>query len=437
MIIIEGLLGITSYFPSIQSASSMRDIRGQITMHFRAVVSLLLAGTAVAMPASAIFSRQEATCSTPTDFPAVNERQLPDPWKMASGKSVSSAADWTCRQAEMSKALQQYVLGDYPPPPDSVTATATATGLNIQIKVGSNTRAISVAITKPTNPGASGGPAIIGIGGISIPVPTGIGRINFGNDACASQAGSQSHGTGWFFDLHGRSHSAGATTAWAWCVGRIIDALEQLGPAVTGINTARLGVSGCSRNGKGAFIVGALEKRIALTIPQESGSGGAACWRISDSEKAKGKNIQTASQIVTENAWFSPRFNSFTSRTTTIPADHHFLAAMVAPRGLFVIENDIDWLGPVSTTACMKAGRAIYQALGVGPSMGFSLVGGHQHCQFPSATTANLNSYINRFLLGTGQTNNVETSSATVNMAEWTSSWSTAPQITLTSPARV
>lgn len=164
-----------------------------------------------------------------------------------------------------------------------------------------------------------------------------------------------------------------------------------------------------------------------MTIPQESGSGGAACWRISDSEKSKGKNIQTAGQIVGENAWFSPKFNSVTSKTNTIPEDHHFLAALVAPRGLFVIENDIDWLGPVSTTACMKAGRQIYKALGVGPNMGFSLVGGHSHCQFPSATNENLNSYINTFLLGQGKTNDVETSKATVNMADWTSNWSTAP----------
>lgn len=397
----------------------------------------MLVGTAVAIPASAIFSRQAATCSTPASIPAVNESQLPDPWKLTNGKTVATAEDWACRQDEMSKALQQYVLGDYPPAPDSVTATSTASGtgitLNIQIKVGSNTKSVSVGINKPTNPGASGGAAIIGIGGISVPVPANVGRINFGNDACAAQANSQSHGTGWFFDLHGRNHSAGATTAWAWCVGRIIDALEKLGPAVTGIDPKKLGVTGCSRNGKGAFVTGALEKRIALTIPQESGAGGAACWRISDSEKAKGKNIQTASQIITENAWFSPRFNSFTTKTTTIPADHHFLAAMVAPRGLFSIENDIDWLGPVSTTACMKAGRAIYQALGVGPNMGFSLIGGHSHCQFPSATTADLNSYINVFLLGTGKTNDVETSKATVNMADWTSKWTAAPKITLPS----
>ncbi|KAL8344010.1 hypothetical protein RB601_004501 [Gaeumannomyces tritici] len=408
------------------------------------LVALVLAGTAAAIPASEIFGGgggvwRRQTCSVAASYPTVNERQLPDPWKLSSsGKVVASEAEWGCRQDEMSRQLQQYVLGDLPPPPSSLTASVSGTTMSITIKVGSNTKTLSVGFTRPSGgSGTTGGAAIIGIGGISIPVPAGLGRINFGNDACAAQANPRSHGTGWFFDLHGRDHSAGATTAWAWCVGRIVDALEKVGASATGIDPTRLGVTGCSRNGKGAFVVGALERRIALTIPQESGSGGAACWRVSDSEKAKGKNIQTASQIVGENAWFSPRFNQYTSKTTAIPADHHFLAALVAPRGLFSIENDIDWLGPVSTTTCMKAGRQIYAGLGVAQNMGFSLVGGHQHCQFPSATTADLNSYINAFLLRTSATtSNVETSKATVNMNDWVSNWSASPKLKLSYPAK-
>jgi hypothetical protein len=417
------------FFAILSVLKSKRETMARLTTAMLAALPAV-----IALPASDIFARQ-ATCSAAASYNTVNEKALNDPWKFADGKAVATADDWTCRQQEMSKILQQYILGDYPPPPDSVTGTMSGTSLSVTVKVGSNTKTISVTITKPSAGGASGGPAIIGVGGISVPVPAGVGRINFGNDACAAQASPSSHGTGWFFDLHGRSHSAGATTAWAWCVGRIIDALEQVGAATSGIDTKKLGVTGCSRNGKGAFMVGALEKRIALVIPQESGSGGAACWRISDSEKSKGKNIQTGSQIVGENAWFSPKFNSFTSKITSIPGDFHFLPALVAPRGLFVIENDIDWLGPVSTTGCMKAGRMIYQGLGVGANMGFSLVGGHQHCQFPSASTANLNSYINTFLLGQGKTNDVETSKATVTMNDWVGSWSAAPKIQLTSPA--
>ncbi|KAK0621829.1 4-O-methyl-glucuronoyl methylesterase [Bombardia bombarda] len=403
---------------------------------------LAISGLALAAPGTTL-PRQAAACpaatTTTTTYEAVDNKGLPDPWKFANGNPVATADDFLCRQAEMSKMLQQFELGDLPPPPDSLTATMSgSSSMSLTIKVGSNTKTISVSITKPPGSNAAGGPAMIGVGGVSIPVPAALGRITFGNDACAAQSNPASHGSGWFFDLHGKAHSAGATLAWAWCVGRIIDGLEKLGPAKTGIDPARLGVSGCSRNGKGAFMVGAFEKRIALTVPQESGSGGAACWRISDSEKDKGQNIQTARQIVRENAWFSPKFTTYVNKTTSLPADHHFLAALVAPRGLLVLENDIDWLGPVSTTACMKAGRSIYEALGVKGNMGFSLVGGHGHCSFPSSDNANLLSFINRFLVGTGTANEVEQTTAkdaALEMSSWVGGWSAQPKITLPAAA--
>jgi hypothetical protein len=217
--------------------------------------ALLLAVPALALPASEIFERQ-GTCSTASSYAAVNEKQLPDPWKFADGKAVATAADWTCRQAEMSKMMQQYELGDMPGPPDSLTASLSGTTMTLNIKVGSNSKTVTVTFSK-----GSSGAAIIGVGGISIPVPGTVGKINFGNDACAAQSNPNSHGTGWFFDLHGKSHSAGATTAWAWCVSQLITGLEQLGAEKTGIDPKKLGVTGCSRNGKGAFVVGALNPR--------------------------------------------------------------------------------------------------------------------------------------------------------------------------------
>ncbi|KAK8072981.1 hypothetical protein PG996_006329 [Apiospora saccharicola] len=381
------------------------------------VTAALLGGTALALPtAEQLFGRQAAECPATGDVPAVNVAKLPDPFTFASGTKVATKADWKCRQQEISKIMQQYELGDLPPPPDKVEATLSGNTMSVKITVGSNTATINSNIKKPSG---GNGPAIITIGGSSLPIPGTVGTVSFGNDAFAQQNGGNSRGVGTFYNLFGKSHSAGALTAWAWGVGRLIDGLEQLGAAKTGIDPTKLGVTGCSRNGKGAFVVGALNERIALTLPQESGSGGAACWRVSDSQKQKGANIQTASQIVGENVWFSPRFNQYTSRTTSIPEDHHMLAGLVAPRGLFVMENDIDWLGPVSTTACMRAGRLIYQALGAPEAMGFDLTGGHGHCQFPSASRSNLDAYINKYLLGTGTPPSNLEKGPSVNIADW------------------
>ncbi|KAF2273821.1 uncharacterized protein EI97DRAFT_145622 [Westerdykella ornata] len=355
------------------------------------IILPFLATTVLAAPAPLLDERQ-ATCSVPSSFPSTANSKLPNPFKFFNGQSVTTKADWECRQKEVQAAFEAQELGTFP-----TTATVTASGTStLSITASDNGKSIqfSVSIKKPSGSGPF--PAIIAYGAASIPVPNGVATITFNNDQIAAQSGQQSRGQGRFFDLYGSGHSAGATTAWAWAVDRIIDALEKVD---TGIDPKRVGVTGCSRNGKGAFVAAALVKRIALGLPQESGSGGAACWRISDSEKAAGKNIQTPGQIIGENVWFSKNFNSFANKATTLATDHHQLAGLVAPRGLLVIENEIDWLGPVSTTACMKAGRLIYKALGVPDNMGFTGKGNHNHCSFPSNQQADLTAFINKFLL--------------------------------------
>ncbi|KXX74627.1 4-O-methyl-glucuronoyl methylesterase [Madurella mycetomatis] len=380
--------------------------------------ALLVAGAAfaVAAPASEIFERQ--SCSTANSYPTVNVAKLPDPFTNAAGTRITTKDDFECRRAEISKIMQQYELGEYPGPPDSVEASMSGNRINIRVTVGGKSISFSPSIRKPGGSGPF--PAIIGIGGASIPIPNNVATITFGNDEFGAQSGGGSRGRGKFYDLFGSSHSAGSLTAWAWGVDRLVDALEQIGPEASGIDPTRLGVTGCSRNGKGAFVTGAFVDRIALTIPQESGAGGAACWRISDQQKSQGANIQTAQQIIGENPWFSRNFDPYVRSITTIPQDHHFLAAMIVPRGLAVFENNIDWLGPVSTTGCMKAGRAIYKTYGVPNNMGFSLIGGHNHCMFPGGQNSELNQYINYFLLNGGsEPGAVERSVSNVALDTW------------------
>ena len=89
--------------------------------------------------------------------------------------------------------------------------------------------------------------------------------MTYSNSDMAQQNGGSSRGKGLFYQLYGSTHSASAMTAWVWGVSRIIDALE-ITPSAQ-INTQRIGVTGCSRDGKGALMAGAFEDRIALTIP--------------------------------------------------------------------------------------------------------------------------------------------------------------------------
>ena len=159
--------------------------------------------------------------------------------------------------------------------------------------------------------------------------------------------------------------------AWAWGMSRLIDALEQTPGASD--RSARLGVTGCSRNGKGALIVGAFDERIVLTIPQESGSGGSASWRISDAQIARGRWCRRLSEITGENVWFRRSFAQFKVAARQLPFDHHMIEGMVAPRALLVIENTSQvWLGDESTYNDSMAAHAIWDALGIPDRMGVS-----------------------------------------------------------------
>ena len=347
-----------------------------------------------------------ATTPGSTSCPAIpgsisgSTSTLPDPFTFASGAKVTTREQWQCRQEEISQLFQRYELGTFPPKPSSVTSSLS--GNTLTINASHNGRSISFSVSLQNRPsGAGSHPAIINFGtfGSSIPVPAGVATIGFNNDDIAAQQDGSSRGRGKFYDLYGSNHNAGALTAWAWGVSRIIDALEQ--QTNTGIDPKRIGVTGCSRNGKGAFVAGALEPRVALTLPQESGAGGAGCWRLAAYQKSQGTNVQDAPQIVTENVWFSPAFNSQVNNVNSLPFDHHMLAGLIAPRALYVMENpDFEWLGKVSTYGCMAIARKQYQALGELDRFGYSQVGGHNHCSFPSNTQgAELNAFIGKFLL--------------------------------------
>lgn len=338
----------------------------------------------------------------PFQVPAKNSTKsnskLPDPFTFLSGEKVTNKADWECRRTEISAILQDWELGTLPPKPSYFNATIVDG--NLAITTGEANRRISfnVSVSRPV---ARSGPfpAIIALGGVSIPVDNSVfATITFNNDQMAAQQNSAGRGQGKFYDLYGSNHSAGALMAWTWGVSRVIDALELLGNR-TKIDTKRLAVTGCSRNGKGALVIGAFEDRIALTIPQEAGVGGPAIWRLYN-PSCRGICIPEWTPM-----WDMPYFRRGfppSSNLNLLPYDHHELIGLVAPRGLYVAENNIDWLNPEASAIGAKAGRTVYEALGVKDRMGFSLAASHNHCLFPANQGDEIVAFYNRFLRGRG-----------------------------------
>jgi len=359
------------------------------------------------------------SCDIPDGFKPTIDTKLPDPFKYADSlvRTVTKH-DWQCRRAQLSALIQKYELGILPGEPQQASSSFAADTLTINAGQDGKSISFNVSVTYPTT-GKGPFPAIIGIGGVSIPVPSGVAVLTLDNDDIAQQNDESSRGIGKFYDLYGSDASASAMMAWAWAVNRLVDALE----VTQGINidTNRLAVSGCSRNGKGALVAGAFEERIALTIPQESGSGGDACWRLSDAEQAAGYDVQTASEIVTENVWFSLSFDQFSNNTSLLPFDHHELAGLIAPRALLAIENTASvWLSPMSSYGCMKTAHMIWQAFGLPDNMGFTQDGNHPHCEFPAEQQPELTAYFNKFLLDIpADTNVFKTTNETFDEAKW------------------
>ncbi|KAH6913251.1 hypothetical protein BKA70DRAFT_717400 [Coprinopsis sp. MPI-PUGE-AT-0042] len=348
--------------------------------------------------------RQEAPTCAPAGSSAFTPlERLNNPFQFVDGRPVEGEDDWTCRRQEILTLFQRLELGTLPPAPTSLTASLSGSSLTINVSSSNATTSFVATIEYPAGDGPF--PAIIGIGGSeSVPTPRAIAMITFNNREIATDSGPEGRGQGKFYDLYGVGHPAGALTAWSWGVSRIIDALSNTSNSRIDVN--HIAVAGCSNNGKGALVAGALDERIALTIPVESGVGGAACWRPSQDLRDGGVDIISAFDLANTTTLFSTAFNSYATRVNTLPFDHHLLAALIAPRGLLILDNSrFSWLGPSSVFGCMKSSRDVFRALRVGSNLGISVVGDHDHCAFPDHQYPEYNAFVNKFLRGNAREN--------------------------------
>lgn len=336
---------------------------------------------------------------------SVNNAKLPDPFKKLDGTRISSKADWKCRREEIGAMYEKLMFGTKPRNPEKVEGSYSGGKLTIKVtdkgKSGSFSVKISNAGTKDKPK-----PALIGFGGGMMGGCGSLGNatngldiamITFNPDDVAPESGG-----GMFFNIYGgNTNNYGTIIAWAWGVSRVIDALEKTPEA--GIDVHHLAMTGCSRWGKGTLAVGAFDERIALTIPQESGSGGASLWRVgAQVNKQKGKQfVQGLSSAGSEGKWMISSFKNYDGKENTLPFDQHMLVSMVAPRALLVIDNaGQEWLGEVPSNYCGQASKEIFDALGVSENYTYSQEGGHGHCQLPNGQFDEVKDFINKFLLG-------------------------------------
>lgn len=354
-----------------------------------------------------------ANCTVPQQFPGFDQLtanpKFPDPFKMMDGTPVTTKSQWVCRHRELSAMLQHYETGQKTAKPAQVTGSFNNNQLTVNISDGAGKNAnFSVTITYPQGSGPF--PAMIGLDGGSLDGARlrsqGVATINFGVSTIRPE---NNRNAGVFTSFTGQNN-AGSLIAWAWGVSRLIDALEQTPEA--NIKADRLGVTGCSRLGKGALMIGVMDSRIALVIPQESGAGGVAAWRAAEYENQTQPQgcenpgnpsacVQKLSTTYTEQAWFGTAIEQFGSAVDKLPVDHHELIALAAPRGLLALGNiDWKWLGRYGSVQGMGAARKVYEALGVPQNIGFA-ESNHFHCStdYAGPEQQAIDAFVARFLL--------------------------------------
>jgi hypothetical protein len=333
---------------------------------------------------------------------------LPDPFLMADGKRMTTKDEWRVRRAEIIAMLEKYDVGEKPPKPSVVKATLNGNTMTVTVGDGTNSINLTATISRPNGaPADKAIPAIIGInsGFGSLPLQQfnsrGIATIAFRADQVAPTGFSGiNYESGNFMKLYPQA-TAGFMVRWAWGVSRIIDGLELLPEAK--IDVKHLAVSGCSFQGKIALYAGALDERIALTIPQESGGGGTISWRYSDMlekrDKVEVENLLHAQGGSASFPWYAKALRQFNNAPDKLPFDHHELIALIAPRAVLVIESTmVARMGAEAARIDHLAAKEVWTALGVPDRIGVTEAN-VQHCSWSPTYTPDLDAYLDRFLL--------------------------------------
>lgn len=314
--------------------------------------------------------------------------ELPDPFRKLDGARISRKSEWRCRRQEIAEQAEKYIYGQKPPKPEKVSGRVTNDEVSVDVAHAGKSIHFSADVVLPSGQGPF--PAIINLGpknafggtrlGESFLLEQGVAVIYYNHNELGKEGKPEASrglpNPGLFYDIYGGDHSAGLLMAWAWGASRLLDVLQASGGSV--IDAGRIGVTGCSRNGKGAFTVGAFDERIALTIAHETSTGGLPAYRIVDvSDGAERTNWNFYGLN-----WLANDFKPFVENAAQLPIDSHEIVALVAPRGLLVLDNPhIAQFAAPASYAAVQAGAEVYAALGARNNLSYvSDIVDEKHC---------------------------------------------------------
>lgn len=313
--------------------------------------------------------------------------ELPDPFRFEDGRRVRSAQDWRNRRQELTDLILDIEYGRLPPAPAATTGEQLhqhevphllgARHVQYRLNVSADG---TVQFTLDLMIPAGEGPFPVVLNGdgcwryVTDQVTLAVLRrgymlAQFNRVEIVPDNYRCDRTSGLYLVAEG---DYGALAAWAWGYHRCVDFLVTL----DGVDAARIAVVGHSRGGKTALLAGATDERIALTAPNNSGSGGAGCFRW------PGPKCETlADGLRMVPYWYSPRLKEYVGREDALPFDQHSLKALVAPRALLSTEALGDlWANPTGTWQTHLAAREVYRFLGAQERIGICYrPGEHDH----------------------------------------------------------
>jgi hypothetical protein len=384
------------------------------------VVSVVAGSTTAEAATASTVENEGANCAVPpmpSEGSLPTNARLPDPFRRMDGSRITATSDWTCRREEIKRLAERFVYGEKPPRPQTVTGTVSNSSVTVNVSHNGRSSSFSASVQLPSGTGPF--PVVVVLGGFGADTAAiraaGAATINYDPYAVGREGTPRNNKQGAFYSIYGNTSSTGLLMAWAWGVSRIIDVISQSGGNIL---RADVGVTGCSRFGKGAFVIGAFDQRIALTMPIESGSAGVPIFR-----GIPGEGAQSLSSAYGEQPWLGDAFGSFTGSPNRLPVDTHQMVAMVAPRGLFIMDNPhIVNLGPRSASVAALGGAEVYRALGAGSNITYwSDIQDGSHCANRAEWRTPLQQHIQKYLLNTGSAaGTIRISSRAMgNLADW------------------
>lgn len=305
-----------------------------------------------------------------TDESKVNVYTLPDPLVLKNGEAVRNAADWwEKRRPEIVEDFEREIYGRLPAEIPAVSwqvvsAKDTAVG-NYPIKekilrgVVDNSSYpeievdIELLVVTPAEANQAV-PTVLHFGFIRSPwgndtvTPIGLGSANeppwkeqllsrgWGYAIIVPSSIQADHGAGLRQGVIGLVNKGqprkpddwGALRAWAWGASCALDYFET----DRDVDAGRVAIEGLSRYGKAALVAMAFEPRFSLGFIGSSGAGGAKILR-----RVFGEQVENLASTG-EYHWFCGNFIKYASSLTAdeLPVDAHELAALCAPRPVFI-----------------------------------------------------------------------------------------------------